>query len=159
MSFSAPATSSGGVKPAELQGHLLIITPNEYKSSVPTSMGDSEAIAVDIVDLDTNEEHFDVLLFSIGLRSALKPLIGSQVLARIGQGVAKPGKSAPWILQDATVNPDDVAKATAYVTAKATGVWAAPAAPAQAAANVAAAGLVNPNDPAVAALIAQLQNK
>jgi hypothetical protein len=46
----------------------------------------------------------------------LKPNIGKSVLARIGQGVAKPGKSAPWILVNAADNADDVAKATAYLT-------------------------------------------
>ena len=49
------------------------------------------------------------------MRSALKSNIGKSVLARIGQGVAKPGKSAPWILVDATTDAEAVAKATAYL--------------------------------------------
>jgi len=51
----------------------------------------------------------------VALRSALKPNIGKSVLARLGQGVAKPGKSAPWILIDATADEEAVAKATAYL--------------------------------------------
>jgi len=149
MSFVAPATSSGDfVKVADLNGHLLIISPTEYKASVSTAMGDTEAIQCNIVDLDTNEEHTDVLLFNVALRSALKPNIGAQVLARIGQGIAKPGKSAPWILNDATVNPADIQKATAYLAAKATAGIVAPAATVTPAADI--------NDPAIQALLAQL---
>jgi hypothetical protein len=56
-----------------------------------------------------------VLFFNVALRAALKSNIGKSVLAKIGQGVAKPGKSAPWILIDETGNADSVAKATAYL--------------------------------------------
>lgn len=162
MTFAAPATSSGGVKPADLNGHLLLITPHEYKTGIVTSMGEAEAIECDVVDLDTNEEHFSVLFFNVALRSALKPNIGAQVLGRIGQGVAKPGKTAPWILNDATANQADIDKATAYLAAKATGNFK-PAQPAATAtdntsatvAALAALG-VDVNDPSAAALLAQL---
>lgn len=113
--FASPASSGESVKPADLQGHLLIIKPVEYKTGIQTSLGEAEAIEVNIVDLDTNTEHDSVLFFNVALRSALKPNIGKSVLARIGQGVAKPGKSAPWILIDATTDADAVAKATAYL--------------------------------------------
>ena len=113
--FAAPAQSGDSVKPADLQGHLLIIKPVEYKTGIQTTLGEAEAIEVDLVDLDTNEEHLGVLFFNVALRSALKPNIGKQVLARIGQGVAKPGKSAPWVLINAADTPADVEKATAYL--------------------------------------------
>lgn len=114
--FTSPSTSNGeSVKPADLQGHLLIIKPVEYKTGIQTSLGEAEAIEVNLVDLDTNTEHDSVLFFNVALRSALKSNIGKSVLARIGQGVAKPGKSAPWILIDETGNADSVAKATAYL--------------------------------------------
>ena len=114
--FAAPASQEGAsVKPADLQGHLLIIKPVEYKTGITTSLGEAEAIEVDLIDLDTNEEHNSVLFFNIALRNALKSNIGQQVLARIGQGVAKPGKSAPWILINAADNAADVEKATAYL--------------------------------------------
>ena len=109
--FEAPATIEGSsVRPADLNGHLLIIKPLEYKTGIATQLGVAEAIEVDLVDLDTNEEHSSVLFFNIALRNALKPNIGKQVLARIGQGTAKPGKSAPWILVNATENQADVAR-------------------------------------------------
>jgi len=113
--FSAPSSQGDTVKPADLQGHLLIIKPVEYKTGIQTSLGEAEAIEVDLIDLDTNKEHNSVLFFNIALRSSLRSNIGKQVLARIGQGVAKPGKSAPWILINATDNAADVAKATAYL--------------------------------------------
>jgi len=113
--FAAPAQSGDSVKPADLHGHLLIIKPVDYKTGIQTSLGEAEAVEVDLVDLDTNEEHTSVLFFNVALRSALKSNIGKSVLARIGQGVAKPGKSAPWILVDATTDAEAVAKATAYL--------------------------------------------
>ena len=114
--FASPSSLEGSsVKPADLAGHLLIIKPVEYKTGIVTSLGEAEAIEVDLVDLDTATEHKSVLFFNVALRNALKSNIGQQVLARIGQGVAKPGKSAPWILINATDDADAVAKATAYL--------------------------------------------
>ena len=124
-SFSAPSSQeSSTVKPADLQGHLLIIKPVEYKTGIITSLGEAEAIEVNLIDLDTNTEHNSVLFFNVALRNSLKSNIGKQVLARIGQGVAKPGKSAPWILINATDSQADIDKATAYLAG---GAKAAPA--------------------------------
>ena len=153
--FEAPATIEGSsVRPADLNGHLLIIKPLEYKTGIATQLGVAEAIEVDLVDLDTNEEHSSVLFFNIALRNALKPNIGKQVLARIGQGTAKPGKSAPWILVNATENQADVAKATAYLAGQVQAPTPVPqAAPAASIpAEIAASGVT----PEVAALLAQL---
>ena len=150
--FAAPATVGGGVKPADLNGHLLIITPTEYRTGIQTVNGESDAIACHIVDLDTNEDHENNLLFNVALRSALRPLIGQKVLAKIVQGVAKPGKTAPWILQDMTGDTAAVTRATAYLA----GGLAAPAAPVPAAAPAVDVSGLNLNDPAVAALVAKL---
>lgn len=146
--FAAPASSEASVKPADLQGHLLIISPVEYKTGITTSLGEAEAIEVNIIDLDTNTEHHSVLFFNVALRSALKPNIGKQVLARIGQGVAKPGKSAPWILINATDDQEAVAKATAYLTGNLSAPVATPVA--------ATTGAIDPNSPEIQALIAKL---
>ena len=148
--FSSPATAGESVKPADLQGHLLIIKPVEYKTGIQTSLGEAEAIEVDLVDLDTNTEHTSVLFFNVALRASLKPQIGKSVLARIGQGVAKPGKSAPWILIDATADADAVAKATAYLA----GGISAPATTTKAAGNPVVNGVEV--TPEVAALMEKL---
>ena len=90
-----------------------------------------------------------MLWFNVALRNALKTKINQKVLARIGQGTAKPGKSAPWILIDATGDAASLAKANAYL-------GSAPA-PAQAApAPAAGGGAITPE---VAALLAQLGAK
>jgi len=155
MTFTSPASATIGPKPADLQGHLLIITPVEYRTGIITSLGEAEAIQCDLVDLDTNTEHTNVLFFNTALRSSLKPNIGAQVLARIGQGVAKPGKSAPWILLDATTNKDDVDLATKYVAARAISGFQ-PAAAKTVSAPEQVIPLADLEDPKIAALLAQL---
>lgn len=150
MTFSPPSVNESGPKVADLAGQLLIITPTDYKVGIKTIHGDAEAVEVSLVNLDTNKTYDSVLFFNVALRSALKQKIGQKVLARIGQGTAKPGKSAPWILLDATTDQAALAKANAYL-----GVASA-AAPATPAAVPAANGTITPE---VAALLAQLGAK
>ena len=150
MAFTAPVSNSEGVKVADLNGHLLIVTPIEYKTGINTVNGITDAVEVHVVDLDTNEEHNSLLWFNVALRNALKPLIGNKVLGRIGQGAAKPGKNAPWLLIDATGDATAVAKANAYIA----GGIKAPAPVATAPTPTASL-----DDPAVQALLAQLGAK
>jgi hypothetical protein len=154
MTFSSPSNTSEGVKVADLANHLLIITPVEYKTGIQTVHGLAEAVEVNVVDLDTNTEHASLLWFNVGLRNSLKSKVGQKVLARIGQGAAKPGKSAPWILVDATGDASAIAKANAYL-----GSAPAPAAPKPAPATPAAP--LDPNNlpPEVMALLGQLGAK
>jgi len=149
MTFSPPSVNESGPKVADLAGQLLIITPTEYKTGIKTIHGDAEAVEVSLVNLDTNKTYDSVLFFNVALRNSLKQKIGQKVLARIGQGTAKPGKSAPWILLDATTDPAALAKANAYLGASAP-------APVVAAAAPAANGTITPE---VAALLAQLGAK
>jgi hypothetical protein len=151
--FTAPTQGGGdSVKVADLAGKLLIITPIEHKREITTVHGVTDAVEVNIVDLDADETHDNILFFNIALKNALKDKIGQKVLARIGQGTAKPGKSAPWVLIDATGNPDDLAKANAFIgggNAKVPATAAAPAAPID----------TNNLPPEVQALLAQLGAK
>lgn len=148
MTFAAPSSNnSESVKVADLANHLLIVTPVEYKTGIQTIHGLAEAVEVNVVDLDTNTEHKSLLWFNVGLRNALKTKINQKVLARIGQGPAKPGKSAPWILIDATSDASAIAKANAYLGAT--------PAPAPTPAPAAGGGIT----PEVAALLAQLGAK
>ena len=151
MTFAAPSNQSESVKVADLAGHLLIITPVEYKTGIQTIHGLAEAVEVEVVDLDTKQNYSSVLWFNVALRNALKNKIGQKVLARIGQGAAKPGKSAPWILVDATSDANAVDAANAYLTST-----PAPAATPTIAATPAATGGITPE---VAALLAQLGAK
>ena len=145
--FASPAASSAGPKAADLAGQLLIFKPIEYRTGIETVNGPADAISCDLINLDTGEEHNDVLFFNVALRSSLRPLIGQKVLGRIKQGVAKPGKTAPWILEDASQDPVALAKAQGFKPGAAPA--AEPAAPA-------AAGEITPE---VAALLAQLGAK
>jgi hypothetical protein len=144
MAFEAPSAATESVKVADLNGKLLILEPVEFKTGITTVHGDADAIEVNIVNLDDNTVHNNVLFFNVALKNALKSKVGHKVLARIGQGTAKPGKSAPWILLDATNDAVAVAKANAYI-----GGNTMPPATAQAPAP---AGVT----PEVAALLAQL---
>ena len=154
MTFASPGNQSESVKVADLANHLLIITPTEYKTGIQTVHGIAEAVEVNVYDLDTNTEYNSLLWFNVALRNALKTKLSQKVLARIGQGPAKPGKSAPWILLDATSDATAIAKANAYL--------AAPPAPVATPAPVAVASVANPTaglTPEVAALLAQLGAK
>jgi len=148
MAFSAPSNNTESVKVADLNGHLLILEPIEFKTGIQTVHGEADAIEVRINDLDTGFNHESVLFFNVALKNALKNKIGQKVLARISTGTAKPGKSAPWILIDATGDADAVAKANAFIGNAGA---PAPVAAAPASANI--------NDPAVQALLAQLGAK
>jgi hypothetical protein len=152
MTFASPGNQSESVKVADLANHLLIITPVEYKTGIQTVHGIAEAVEVNVYDLDTSTEYNSLLWFNVALRNALKTKLNQKVLARIGQGPAKPGKSAPWILLDATSDATAIAKANAYL--------AAPPAPVATPAPV--ASVANPTaglTPEVAALLAQLGAK
>lgn len=147
MAFVPPSSNtSDSIKVADLNGHLLIIEPTEYKMGIQTVHGETDAIEVRINDLDTGFTHESVLFFNVALKNALKNKIGQKVLARIGQAAAKPGKSPAWILLDATGDAEAVAKANAFI-----GNAGAPTPAAPAAANI--------NDPVVQALLAQLGAK
>jgi hypothetical protein len=125
--FSAPSTPTTGVKVADLEGKLLVIEPTDFKTEIPTVHGVADAIQVNLLDVDSGTRHNDVLFFNVALKSALIPKIGQKVLARIGKGVAKPGKSAPWILIDASTEAGAVAKAQAALGASQPAVPAAKA--------------------------------
>ena len=114
--FAAPAAGGGSdVRPADLEGHLLIVEPQEYCESIPTSMGDKDAVRVTIHDITDSATYEDVLWFPKVLVGSLKGRVGQKVLAVLGKGTAKPGQSAPWILVDATTDNDCVKAATAYL--------------------------------------------
>ena len=154
MTFASPGNQSESVKVADLANHLLIITPTEYKTGIQTVHGIAEAVEVNVYDLDTNTAHNSLLWFNVALRNALKTKLNQKVLARIGQGPAKPGKSAPWILLDATSDAIAIAKANAYLAATPAPVATPAPAPVASVANP-TAGLT----PEVAALLAQLGAK
>ena len=116
MQFAAPSTSAGAVlKPADLEGHLLVVEPEEFIENMPTSMGTTDAIRVTVHDITDGVSADGVLWFNKVLTRNLRDRIGQKVLAVMGQGTARPGQSAPWILIDASSQPDAVKAATEYL--------------------------------------------
>jgi hypothetical protein len=119
IEFASPASSGNVLKPADIEGHLLIVEPLEFRANMQTSMGESDAIAVTVHDITTSETHEDILWFSRVLVGSLKARIGQKVLGVMGKGDAKPGQTAPWVLKDASGEPKAVEAATAFLTGQA----------------------------------------
>lgn len=127
--FAAPAAATGGVDLKTLIGALLIIEPHSVEEGIQTVHGPSSAVraTVHVVDGPTaGEVHEDTLLFPKVLQGQLRTRIGQKVLGRLGQGVAKPGQSAPWVIQEA--QPADVQAGTEYLSRAQSGQFTAPAA-------------------------------
>lgn len=99
--FSQPSAGSD-FKAADHVGHLLLIYVRELREGIVTQYGTSEAIGCDLVVLTDQKgprPETQVLLFQKPLIGSLRQNIGKDpVLARLGQGTAKPGQSAPYIL-------------------------------------------------------------
>jgi hypothetical protein len=95
-----------------------------------TSFGDTDAVRINVHDINAQATYESVLWFSGGLVGSLKGRVGQKVLGTMGKGTAKPGMSAPWILQDASGNDKAVAAATAYLTGQVAAQLTEPAAPA-----------------------------
>ncbi|MEU3162919.1 hypothetical protein [Streptosporangium sp. NPDC006930] len=132
--FKQPSAGSD-FKAADHIGHLIIFYVRELREGIVTSFGTSDAISVDLVVLTDPKgprPETQVLLFQKPLIGSLRTSIGGEpVLARLGQGTAKPGQSAPYILQP--FNEQDAAFATQYLNSvggnpfQSTPTFAAPA--------------------------------
>lgn len=133
MEFAAPAASGATLKPADVEGHLLVVEPLEYVATMTTAFGESDAVRVTVHDINDQATHESVLWFSSALVGSLKGSIGKRVLAVMGKGQAKPGQSAPWVLVDASGSAPAVTAATAYLTGQVAQTMAPPAEPAPAA--------------------------
>ncbi len=114
--FANPSTPGDGIKWADHLGHLLLIDVLEEVAEIKTSFGDTTAIRANVTVLDGGDGTYDdTLIFPKVLQSQLRRSVGAKVLGRLSQGTAKPGQSAPWMLQAAS--EEDTAKAEAWVRA------------------------------------------
>lgn len=127
MQFDAPSQGGGSLKPADVEGHLLVVEPSEYVAAIATSFGEKDAVRVTVHDITDSETYQDVLLFGTALIGSLKSQVGKRVLGVMTKGTAKPGQAAPWVLEDATGNAKAVKAATAYLTGQTAASMAAPA--------------------------------
>lgn len=129
--FDTPAPPGSGIDWKSLFGALLIIDVHGTKSGIQTVHGPSDAVqaTVTVVDGPTaGAVHTDTLVFPRVLQGQLGSKIGKRVLGRLTQGVAKPGQSAPWML-DGEATEGDMAAAGA-VLAQLAGAGLQQAAPA-----------------------------
>jgi hypothetical protein len=113
--FAAPSTATG-IKWADLKGSLLLFTVHGVENGIKTVHGDAQAVRADVAVLDGEQVgtvYNDTLVFPKVLISQIKSSVGGMVLARLGQGSAKPGQSAPWTLTEAT--DGDKAKGREYL--------------------------------------------
>jgi hypothetical protein len=125
--FDAPTMgSTNSVRPADLEGHVVVVEPLEYVSSISTTFGETDAIRVNVHDISEKASHDDVLFFSTALVGSFKRDIGKKLLGKLGKGDAKPGQSPPWILVDLTSNEKAVAAASKYMNERTAGSLSAP---------------------------------
>ncbi len=114
---SAP-TSGDKVDLRELNGALLYVNVRELVKDIDTAHGKADAVKCDVAVLDGGKKgstYDETLIFPKVLVSQLAPAAGTAdtvVVGRLGQGLAKPGKSAPWVLNAPTA--DDLATAAKY---------------------------------------------
>lgn len=116
--FSTPAPPGEGIQWGDHKGALLLIEVTGVESAMKTRFGESDAVSANITVLDGNgkDAHYEsALIFPKLLVSQTKGQVGKKVLGRLGQGQAKSGQSAPWLLEEASAA--DVALAEEWVKA------------------------------------------
>lgn len=118
--LSAPGEYGDRFVVADHVDHLLEIEALGVKE-MTTQMGPTRVVNANVRDITEGTQFHDQLIFQSVLVGALSATIGQKVLAYLRVGVAAPGKSAPYLLIDASDDPEAVALAQA-------GAKAAPAA-------------------------------
>lgn len=128
--WGRPAEIGGEfVKPQQLNGHLVIVYPIGYIPFIPTRFSGqtskpSDAIAVDVVDLDDKDDYGNPgkvyrnsNFMQAQLIAALKSQIGSKVLGVIALGVARNGMNPPWVIIDMSGDATARERAQAWLAA------------------------------------------
>lgn len=113
---SKPAQGSG-IQLKDHLGELIVFIGCVLEPDVQTTFGTSNAARVAIaVPLDgeqAGEVFYDSLLFGKAMVPALTQAESDIVVGRLGQGAAKAGQNAPYILTDPT--DEEVAAVTAWL--------------------------------------------
>jgi hypothetical protein len=103
--FATPSAPGDGIKWAEHKGALLLIEVTGFHAQMKTSFGEADAVEANVVVLDgpgKDAKYDAALIFPKLLVSQTKASTGQKVLGRLSQGTAKPGQSAPWLLEEAS---------------------------------------------------------
>jgi hypothetical protein len=126
--FQQPSAPGGGIAWADHKGALLLIDPHEFRAGISTAFGEADAVEADVHVLagpGQGEVYIGTLIFPKLLVSQLKGEVGKRILGRLGQGTAKSGQSAPWVLNEAT--PEDIRTAETWVRTQTSGITSAEA--------------------------------
>lgn len=102
--FADPGSSTS-VEWGDLLGSLLLLTVHGVERDIATVHGTTDAMSADVAVLDGPKRgtvYDGALVFPKLLQSQLRSRVGQKVLGRLGQGEAKRGQSAPWMLAAAT---------------------------------------------------------
>lgn len=115
MTFEQP--SNDFFKSSDYNGHLIIVENIGAPYRTNTNFGETDAIKADVTVLTDPagpKEFRQTQVFGAAMVGTLsRASTGAQVLGRIGQGVAKQGQSAPWVINP--WNPGDEVFAQSYV--------------------------------------------
>ena len=115
--FQQPSAGGDKIPFADLVGSLALFWVREHRTGIITTFGEKDAVVADAHILDGPQAgtvYDNALIFQGALIGSLKPAAGGDpVLARIGQGTAKPGQNPPFILNPFTAA--DATTATTYI--------------------------------------------
>jgi hypothetical protein len=103
--FQDPSPSGDTFPANDLLGALLLFTVTEDCPEMNTTNGVAKPVRANVAVLDgpRKAERFeDALIFPKLLAGSLRTHVGAMVLGRLKQGVAKPGQSAPYVLEAST---------------------------------------------------------
>jgi hypothetical protein len=126
IEFATLSSDMATVRPVDVEGHLLVVEPLEFRQGVQTSMGESDAVLCRVHDITASTTYDDVMWFSRVLVGRLSKRIGQKVVGVMGKGEAKVGQTAPWIIVDASSEPKAVKAATDYLTGQVAASLASP---------------------------------
>jgi hypothetical protein len=98
--FSKPAAAGGGFQKDAHENHLLAFV-DVRAEEMSTSYGDTTgARSGYVVCLEDNLVEADVVIFGTALVPAITESQEEIVVGLLVKGNAKPGRSAPWLLED-----------------------------------------------------------
>lgn len=112
--YATPGAPADPVNWQELFGSLLLVKPLSVETGIQTVHGAASAVRANMTVLDgahKGREFTDALVFPRMMQAQLKGRINQLVLGRLSQGQAKPGQTAPWVLDAATPQDEQVADA------------------------------------------------
>lgn len=110
--FSKPSAGGSGFSKDEHEEHLLcFVEPKAEEMS--TSYGDTTGARCSyVVCVNDNLVESDVVIFGTALVPAICDSGEEIVVGLLAKGTAKPGRSAPWLLEDP--HDEEIARAEAF---------------------------------------------